>query len=116
LAHIGQQVRAGWQTAAERAGLALHIGGIVPLSHFAFDAEGEQTQAAHTLFTQLMLERGFLATKAFYVTYAHQDEHVERYLDAVAEVFGVIAVAVTEGTIETKLKGPVAHTGFQRLT
>lgn len=113
LAYIGHQVRAGWQTAAERAGLSLHIGGIVPLSHFAFDAE--QAQATHTLFTQMMLERGFLATKAFYVTYAHQAEHVEHYLDAVAEVFGVIALAVEQGRVLDSLKGPVAHTGFQRL-
>ena len=114
LIRIGERVRSGWQVAAKRTGLPITIDGIVPLSHFAII--NEQAQATHTLFTQMMLERGLLATKAFYVTYAHQDEHVEYYLDAVEEVFTVIAQALEHGTILEMLKGPVAHTAFRRLT
>ena len=113
LHRIGQMVRDGWRTAAERTGLPITIGGLVPMSSFAI--KHEQAQAASTLFTQLMLERGFLATKAFNTTYAHDDRIIEEYLQAAEETFGTIAQALERGTVQEMLKGPVAHTGFARL-
>lgn len=114
LIRMGTLVQKGWREAAERAGVPLQVGGIAPLSHFAF--VGEQAQAARTLFTQGMLERGFLASNAFYATYAHQDQHVESYLDAAQEVLALVAEALEHNTVLAQLKGPVAHTGFRRLT
>jgi len=64
----------------------------------------------------MMLERGFLATNAFYASYAHQAAHVDEYAGAVGEVFHSIAKGLDAGNIETQLKGPVAHGGFYRLT
>ena len=114
LKRIGTLMQAGWHAAAARSGLRLEIGGFAPLSHFHFVTE--QHEAARTVFTQLMLERGFLASGAFYVTYAHQDHHLDSYFEALNEVFAVMAPALERNTITALLKGPVAHTGFQRLT
>ncbi|MGA2331291.1 MAG: aminotransferase class III-fold pyridoxal phosphate-dependent enzyme [Syntrophales bacterium] len=114
LVAVGQCIQEGWREAANKAGLAIDIGGIPPLSHF--NLIGNDAQATHTLFTQLMLERGFLAGRAFYSTYAHQDEHIESYLNAVDEIFGIIVESLYRGNIRALLKGPVAHTGFHRLT
>jgi glutamate-1-semialdehyde 2,1-aminomutase len=47
------------------------------LAHFSI--EGEHAQAARTFFTQEILERGFLASNAFYANYAHSDGDVEAY-------------------------------------
>lgn len=113
LQRIGQMVREGWRVAAERAGLPIQIGGIVPMSHFAI--RHEQGQVALTLFTQLMLEKGFLASGVFYATYAHQEQIVEEYLQAAEETFSTIARGLERGTLKDMLKGPVAHTGFARL-
>jgi glutamate-1-semialdehyde 2,1-aminomutase len=63
-----------------------------------------------------MLERGFLATNSFYATYAHNDKHIASYLEACEETFKIVAEAIRRGTVVAKLKGPVAHTGFWRLT
>ena len=114
LIETGKRIQAGWKIAAERVGLRVHISGISPLSHFSF--EYENGQATITLFTQLMLERGFLASGRFYATYAHQDSHIEAYLGAVDETFALIADAVERGEVEQRLKGSVAHSGFRRLT
>jgi len=114
LIRIGQQVQEGWRQAARRTGLDLEVGGLAPLGHFAF--LDTSARAMHTLFTQIMIERGFLASKGFYATYAHQDEHVERYLAAVAEAFALVAEARQRGAVHQMLKGPVAHSGFHRLT
>jgi len=114
LMRIGKLVQDGWQNAADEVGLPVEVGGIYPLSHFVI--QHEESQAAHTLFTQLMLERGFLASRAFYATYAHQDEHVKSYLNAVRESFTVLTEALKANSLQTFLKGPVAHSGFKRLT
>ncbi|MGD0283571.1 MAG: hypothetical protein ABSB95_14555 [Dissulfurispiraceae bacterium] len=69
----------------------------------------------HTLFTQEMLRRGFLASKAFYATYAHKSRHVNAYAAAIDEVFSLIAEGVKAGRIGALLKSPMAHAGFKRL-
>jgi len=53
LIRMGELVQSGWNLAAEQTGLNVKIGGIPPLSHFII--KDENTQSAHTLFTQLML-------------------------------------------------------------
>ena len=111
---IGRLVQAGWKAAAESANLSVAVGGIPPLSHFAI--AGPEGQAAHTLFTQWMLERGFLAGKAFYATFAHTEEQVNQYLAAAREIFTIIGQELARGTVASRLQGPVAHSGFTRLT
>jgi glutamate-1-semialdehyde 2,1-aminomutase len=114
LQSTGKKIQAIWKSAAERTGLALSVSGIPPLAHF--DLHVDDAQAARTLFTQLMLDRGFLASNAFYATYAQSEEDIEQYSAAVTEAFGELAQAVDSGTVRNLLKGPVAHVGFSRLT
>jgi glutamate-1-semialdehyde 2,1-aminomutase len=114
LVDVGGRVQEGWREAADRHGLDVEVSGIAPLGHFEFRCE--KGQAVRTLFTQLMLERAFLATNAFYAMFAHQHEQVESYLGAVDEVFQILAKVVREESVERMLKGPVAHKGFARLT
>jgi glutamate-1-semialdehyde 2,1-aminomutase len=113
LVQVGSRVQQGWREAAHAAGLDVQISGIPPLSHLAFPAA---PQAAATLFTQSMLDRGFLAGKAFYASFAHTDRMISSYLDAVHDVFGVIATALAEDSVHARLRGPMAQTGFARLT
>lgn len=114
LIRIGKKVQALWKDAAERAELALTVSGLPPLSHFSLQVD--DAQAVRTLFTQLMLEQGFLASNAFYANYAHSDEDVEHYGAAVQESFGVLARSIENRSVRKLLKGPVAHEGFSRLT
>lgn len=113
LIEIGKRVQSGWRLAAEHHGLKISVSGIPSLAHFSF--EYESAQAIQTLFTQEMLQRGFLATNAFYSSYAHQDHHLESYLKALDETFALIAKATARNEVEKLLKGPIAHSGFHRL-
>jgi glutamate-1-semialdehyde 2,1-aminomutase len=113
LVEIGSRVQQGWLSAAAATGLQIAVSGIAPLSHLGFEY---QPQATATLYTQLMLDRGYLAGKAFYASYAHEDEAIEDYLIAVGESFATLADAVATESVETRLRGPVAQTGFARLT
>lgn len=114
LIQAGAKVQEIWRDASERAGLAVTVSGFPPLAHFHI--ETPDPQAARTLFTQLMLERGFLATNAFYANYAHSDADIQSYGEAVNASFLELAQAIAAGTVPQALKGPVAHTGFYRLT
>ena len=115
LAHAGVAVQAGWRKLAEKHSLKMHIAGRPALGHFALDYD-EQTPVLNTLFTQEMLDRGYLAKPAFYATLAHTDELVADYLVAIDGAFAAIADAVKKGDAAGRLRGPVAHGGFKRLT
>jgi len=112
---IGELTRQGWRDAAARHGLQIAVGGIPALCNFGFSA-GDDSRRLMTLFTQAMLDRGYLANGTFYPTCAHTPAHVERYLRTVDEVFALIKSAVAEGSVARQLRGPVAHSGFARLT
>jgi glutamate-1-semialdehyde aminotransferase len=109
----GNEIQAGWRVAAAQAKLAVTVSGIPPLSHFSFDYK--DGQSLRTLFTQIMLGKGYLATDSFYAAYAHQSHHLKSYLEAVGQAFGEIADALDHNEVGARLKGPVAHTGFRRL-
>jgi glutamate-1-semialdehyde aminotransferase len=114
LIDVGRRVQNGWTKAAASAGLPVSVGGMEPLSHFGFSTP--HPAVAATYFNQLMLDRGYLASTQLYASLAHEPAIVEAYLGAVGEAFGLIAEAVRKGDVESKLRGPVKHSGFQRLT
>lgn len=113
LVRIGEQITDGWEDLAEDRGLPIRTKGLEPLT--SFTVEHDEGQAAKTLFTQEMLEHGYLAGSSVYASYAHTEPMVEEYLTKVDDVFGVVADALEEGTVRDQLRGPVAHTKFERL-
>jgi len=114
LVDTGEKIQIGWKEAAANNKLALDVSGIYPLSHFNFNYK--EPLVLKTLFTQIMLEKGFLASTAFYASYAHKEDHVDEYLKSVDESFSFIAQAIKGGNPEKHLKGTVCHSGFKRLT
>lgn len=99
---------------AKRHGLKIHVSGWPALTHYAFEY-GDQKLAVQTLFTQLMLERGFLAASAFYPTLAHTSETVMAFIGAADDAMGLLAEAIKADDVQARLNGPVAHSGFRRL-
>jgi len=114
LIRIGESVQHEWSAAASETGIPVHVTGIAPLGHLAFD--GREATALMTLYTQEMLDRGFLASSAFYASYAHTSEYLEPYFVALRDVFGRLADAVAHDEVVRRLRGPQKHSGFQRLT
>ncbi|MDO9541957.1 MAG: class III aminotransferase, partial [Kiritimatiellia bacterium] len=109
----GRLVQAIWKDQSVRYGLPVMVEGYPCLTHFKFDHP--QHNELRTLFVQGMLERGFLAGCGFSPTLAHTESIVALYKNAVAEVFAGIALALSQNKVKEKLKGPPAHSGFQRL-
>lgn len=112
LIEIAHSVAMIWKEKADKYNLKITIGGFEPMIHFHFD-ENHLVNIAY--FTQEMLEHGFLAGAGFYSMYAHTNEHVKLYENAVDDVFGKLAVLIKEGAVEKSLKGKPAKTGFARI-
>ncbi len=81
----------------------------------AFGFDYPNAAEVRTLFTQQMLERGFLAGCGFYPTLAHNAEHLAHYEQALETVFAELADIIETGKVKEHLRGEVAHSGFKRL-
>ena len=107
LIEVGRRVQDAWREAAQRTGLPVEVGGLIPpLSYLRFQVE--QPLEVRTLYTRLMLERGFLASGDFYATFAHTDEQIEQFTQAIEDVFAVIAKKLAQSDGGPLIKGPAA--------
>ena len=110
----GSVINDGWIESARNNSLKIHISGIPPLTHIAF--EHENSLSIQTLYTQEMLERGFLLGASVYTTDAYTDKIIDNFIKNTDTVFGIIKKATGDGNVETLLRGPIMHAGFKRLT
>jgi len=113
---MGDRMRAGWRRLARRHGLAIVDQGIPPLPTFRFDPgeHGGDAAAMATLYTQSMLDDGFLASGAFYATWAHRESQVDSALAASDRAFARIRDALDGDGVRKALRGPVAQAGPSR--
>lgn len=108
----GQEVTDVWLNLGKKHSLPIQAGDCFPtLNHFAFTQFPGQLK---TLFTQLMLEHGFLAGTQYYPTLAHNSEITEKYAAAVDIVFAQLAELLRRGDVEKVLK-ETAEKDFGRL-
>jgi len=113
LVWLGVKIQSGWKEIADKHGLAIEVGGMKPMSHFAF--ENEKSQSMKAYFIQLMLEQGFLSSNLYYAMYAHTHDHVKAYLEATDNAFAEIARSIESNDIDRKLMGEPSSVGFKRL-
>lgn len=114
ITEIGSKVRGTWHMLADSYGVPIKTFGLPALSGYQID--NPEALTYKTLITQELLDRGFLAATAFYASMAHEDRVLERYFDALDEVFAIVAKGVS-GTddVLARLRGPICHAGFKRL-
>lgn len=114
LAHIGRRLQALWRELGRRHQLPLKVNDTLPaLPGFAFTHDA--ADMLQTLFTSLMLDKGFLAKPAMHLSLAHTDALVDLYAEAVDRTFSTLAKGLERGDLHTLLKGATAHHTFRRL-
>lgn len=113
LATIGTRLRDGLLEVAQCHRVCMNVKGHPAITVIEF--VHAESAALQTLFTVRMLDRGFLASSAFYPSLAHEPRHVDAYLAAADEVFGELGKAIAEGDVRQRLGSPVKHSGFARL-
>jgi len=111
---IGQRVISGWKEMSETTGLNISVSGLPTICSFSFNYEIKSELVA--LFVQLMLEKGYLAFTQFRPSFAHTDNIVDRYIDAVGKSFAELRIALENDDVSNLLVSSAAHSGFYRLT
>jgi glutamate-1-semialdehyde 2,1-aminomutase len=103
VAAIGGLVMDVWKQRACDHGLPVVVGDGYPcFANFRF--QHHQSEQIRTLFTQLMLAKGFLAGLSVYPTLSHTEEIVRLYEVAVDESFAAISEALREDRITQLLR------------
>ncbi len=111
---IGEFFREALADIAEASGVPLKLTGHPALTYLKFDhPKGE---ALMTLYTARLLKQGILAGSGFYPTWAHRNEHIEKFLSVVEGVFVELAESLERGDVEERIGGPVKRAPFARLT
>ncbi len=111
---IGGKVRLGWKKLAENHNLKIKISGIPAISSYVFDSKNSLEYK--TFLCQEMLSNGFLASTNFYASTAHDNSKLDSYFNSLDGVFKTISKCENDQLdIKKLLKGPVCHSGFQRL-
>ncbi len=113
LIKIGNKISDGWKKAAIDANLEVKVSGLPSLLKFSFNHHDDL--AMKTYFTQEMLDAGYLASGRFYAMLSHTIEATELYVQETSRIFLEISELLRTNSLSSKLKGDVAHSGFQRL-
>ena len=111
----GKLIRDNWQRLAEKHGLRGKVNGWPGLMTMGLDY-GDQNPALGTLYTQEMLDRGIIAAGNCYPNFTMTDAILDEYYAALDEVFPILADAADKHDAESRLRGPVGHADFRRLT
>lgn len=117
LISVGTYIGREWEKLAKAHDLPVHVEGIPdipPVVTMLF--EHPDALAMQTYFTQEMLKRGYLAMRTVYVCNEHTTKAVDAYIENVDEVFKHMHTALEKKDLAEKIQGPLAHTGFTRLT
>lgn len=109
----GNEIGKRWLELATAQKLKINISGLPALTGFSFDSPN--ALAYKTLITQEMLKKGYLAGTSIYVSTAHTDEIIEKYLENLVPVFRIIRECEEGRDVNKMLDGPVCHAGFKRL-
>jgi len=110
---IGTKIRALWDRLSRSHRVPIQISGMPALNSFSFVLSSHIL--AKTFLTQKLLDEGFLASTGVYASVAHDEETLEKYEVSLDKVFARLAQLRGEAEIKAELRGPVCHTGFQRL-
>ena len=111
---IGKKMNYGLLSLASKHGLNITISGIPAMTSYNFNSRNYLKYK--TLISQEMLKKGFLASTIFYACTEHKDEHINKYLIELDEVYNTIAKCESKILdINKILEGPVCHSGFERL-
>ena len=113
ITNMGLKIKERWGQLAEANGLNLIHWGLPALA--GFNIEGVNMLACKTLITQEMLSKGLLAANSVYVSLAHTEKIIDRYLNELENVFKMIKVSEKNGGAINLLHGKICHDTFKRL-
>ena len=114
ITQLGKKLIQIWKKIAKRHKLKIKIFGLPSLAKFTI--ESKHSQEYKTFITQEMLNKGFLASNAVYMSTAHNDKILKEYEGILDEIFYKIALCEKQKIyIKDILKNPTSYLPFGRL-
>ena len=104
-----------WNKLAKKHNIPAEAGGLPCIAHLTYTKYPLELK---TLYTVLMLKKGFLGNNGFYPTLAHTPEIMALYETAVDDVFAEMSEILKKNDYDALLEaigGPVCQSGFKRL-
>lgn len=104
----GEKLKNGYNELAQSFGLLNYTQCIGLPGHSAFhfrDREGNDSLEMKSLFQQEVIKRGILTIGVHLLSFSHNDEDVEKTLEAYRDAMGILRRAIDEGDIEKYLEG-----------
>ena len=102
----GKYIKLHWQKIAKKNNIEITISAIDSIPQFSFNLEHNKNK---TFLTQEMLKKGYLASTIVYVSIAHTQKILKKYLSELNRIFKKIAEK------KNILDGEPAYTDFKRL-
>lgn len=112
---IGSMLIDVWNRLARKHNIPAKADGVPCLAHLTYTKYPLELK---TLYTALMLKRGFLGNNVCYPTLAHTPEIMAKYEEAIDAVFAEMRAILDKDDYNALLEaigGPVCQTGFKRL-
>jgi len=69
-----------------------------------------------TFLTQEMLRRGYIFSNVIYLSLKHNKKNIDRFFDNFYQVLKKNSPNFSHNFFKKNIKGPIAHSGFKRLT
>ena len=108
-------ISAKWLEIAESNNLDIKIFGLSSITKYLINTENDFIKYK-TLITQEMLKKGYLASNAAYVSFVHNKDLVDEYIDNLNEVFKLIKSCENDDlNIDDLLENSICHSEFTRL-
>ena len=89
----GKYILKKWKELADLNGLRIKTNEFYSNPSFQFEY-GKKNEELHTLFTELMLKKGYLATNNMFITYSHKLSDIQNYLKKCNECFYLIKQSI----------------------
>ena len=110
---IGKLIKGQWKIIAQKNQLPIEVFGLDGIPKFKFIHK--DSNFLKTILSYEMLKRGFLASTAIYLSYAHSNKIIKKYLKNLDEVFKKISTIVKKDTYKKIYKIKEAKKDFGRL-
>ncbi len=94
----GVKIIEGWKLIAKRHQLKIKTNNFYSMPTFNFDYS-KKSEILHTLFTEYMLNKGYISTNYMFVSYAHTNDAIDKYLKICDQVFKKIKKDLKEKKI-----------------
>ena len=111
--NLGKKVKKEWAKLSKKYDLPIIINGIDALPSFSIKTD--KFLHYKTLISQEMLKKNFLATNVVFISTAHNELILNKYIKNLDKIFNTIKECEEGKDINEILDGPVCKSSFKRL-